>query len=76
MKIMTKNDKPKYEPITIVLETAEDYLSVLAALGLSTRQQEVVWLTSYGIDTKNYTSEAAYLHAQLCPHFDKVKETL
>jgi len=71
-------EKPKYVPITITLETAEEYFSVLAGLSLSSDEKEYDRLTAIGIAYINqeYVSYAGELHAELCAVFDKVKETL
>ena len=78
MKVEFGNYKPAFKPITITLETAQEYFSVLAALGLSSDDKEIEWLRSFGISVSNagYESEALYLHGTLCQYFDKVKETL
>ena len=77
MKVESKSVR-KYEPITITLETAQEYFSVLAALGLSSDDREIERLKSIGISVSNagYESDALYLHGTLCQYFDKVKETL
>ncbi len=76
MKVESKSVR-KYEPIIITLETAREYFSVLAALGLSSDSREVERLQSLGISVGVvYESDALYLHGTLCQYFDKVKETL
>lgn len=77
MKIIVEQDKPVFKPITITLETAQEYFSVLAALGLSSDSREAERLKSLGLSVGiAYESDALYLHGTLCQYFDKVKETL
>jgi hypothetical protein len=70
-------EKPRYLPITITLETAEEYFSLLAALGSTTYKGEVQELTNMGVGVvEGYDSPSDELHTLLQSYFDKVKETL
>lgn len=76
MKVTTKS-VPKYEPITITLESSEEYFSLLAVLGSGTYKREVQKLSNMGIAvTDEYESPCDTLHELLQSYFDKVKETL
>jgi len=77
MKVESKSSKPKYEPITITLESFDDYFSLLAALGSTTYKREVQELANIGVAvTDDYESPSDTLHELLQSYFDKVKETL
>lgn len=78
MKVEINDNKPVFKPITITMETAQEFFSILAALGLSSDDKEIERLNSYGVSISKagYKSDAAYLHGTLCQYFDKVKETL
>lgn len=77
MKVTTKS-VPKYEPITITLETPEEYFSLLAALGSGTYKGEVQKLLEMdvGVVAGEYESPCNNLYGLLQSYFDKVKETL
>lgn len=77
MKVSKIVNKPKYEPITITLESADEYFSLLGALGSTTYKGEVQELANMGIlvtDTYEAPSEALYEILQ--SYVDQVKETL
>lgn len=78
MKITQQAEKPKFVPITITLETAEEYFSIMAALGISSNKGELERLAAFGIGyiEGTYVSYAKELHDDLIYMFDKVKETL
>jgi hypothetical protein len=79
MKIVQQGiEKPRYLPITITLETAEEYFSVIAALGISNRHTELSRLSSLGVHMPfgDYNQWSLALHDNLMKNFGKVKETL
>lgn len=77
MKVSTKSVKPKYEPITITLESSDEYFSLLAALGSTTYKGEVQELANIGVAvTDDYESPSDKLHELLQSYFAQVKETL
>lgn len=77
MKVTTKS-VPKYEPITITLETPKEYFSLLAVLGSGTDKGEVQKLLEMGmvVVAEEYESPCDNLYELLQSYFDKVKETL
>lgn len=76
MKVATKS-VPKYEPITITLETPDEYFSLLAVLGSGTYKGEVQELSIMGIAvTSEYESPCDTLQELLQSYFNRVKETL
>jgi hypothetical protein len=80
MKVEIKSvvAKPVYEPVVITLETAEEYFSLMAALGISSNKRELERLAAFGIGyiEGTYVSYAKKLHGDLIYMFDKVKETI
>lgn len=77
MKITVEQEKPVYKPITITLETAQEYFSLLAALGAGTYSAEVKKLREMNIaTTSNYISPSTDLYELLFSYFNQVKETL
>jgi len=77
MKITVEQEKPVFKPITITLETAQEYFSLLAALCSGTYKGELEQLALMGIIApSNYNSPASLLNEQLNTQFSKVKETL
>ena len=72
------NEKPKYVPITITLETAEEYCSLLAALKSSSTEREIYGLYSLGIGCADntYVCHAEALYEHLLNILPEVKETL
>ena len=71
------NGKPKYEPITITLETAEEYFSLLAALGSSSTKGEIEEIHNLGLEVdEDYISPSNDLYGLLKSYFEQVKETL
>ena len=77
MKVTTKSGKPKYDPITITLDSSEEYFSLLAALRSTTYKGEVQELANMGVAvTEEYESPSDNLHELLSRLIDKVKETL
>ena len=77
MIVTTKTVKPKFEPITITLESSAEYFSLLAVLGSGTYKGEVQKLTNMGVGvTDEYESPCDNLQELLQSYFDKVKETL
>lgn len=78
MKVrLQANGKPKYEPITITLETAEEYISLLAALGGATLKAEIDEIHNLGLEVEEgYIPPSDDLYGLLKSYFEQVKETL
>jgi len=70
-------EKPKYVPITITLETAEEYFSLLGVLGESTSKRVRDGMEHLGVGyLYNPAIDYNYVHQELNKFHNKVKETL
>ena len=79
MKVcLQTNDKPKYDPITITLGTAEEYFQLLGLMGECTKSMVEDGLDYYGLKDKVSVEEP--INNQLCSalavYRAQVKETL
>lgn len=79
MKITVEQEKPMYKPITITLETAQEYFELLAALSETSVYDVKNGMKEFGllhlVDRDcHFTHEALYRHLRALT--TKVKETL
>ncbi len=80
MKVVQQvNEKPKYIPITITLETAEEYFELLGALTVASKRDvnNTLRLISPNVVIPEHVQpNFVFLYNSLYKMLDKVKETL
>ena len=78
MKITAEQEKPVFIPITITLETAQEYFELLAALGSSndTVVQDSMEEDGVGHLIPDYCDKVGEVYSMLYPMKEQVKETL
>lgn len=78
MKITVEQEKPVFKPITITLETAQEYFELLGILGQSSAAsiREGLIKRDVGHLYRGYADVCGELHTQLNELIGKVKETL
>lgn len=78
MKITVEQDKPVYKPITITLETAQEYFELLAALGASEDSVVQDSMVEDGVEhlIPSYCDKVGEVYSMLYAMKEQVKETL
>jgi hypothetical protein len=79
MKIVQQgNEKPKYLPITITLETAQEFIEVLHAFNVVVDSQILQSMKRYGdhSQAETYCGVVGILHEKMSEMKQQVKETL
>lgn len=79
MKITVEQEKPVFKPITITLETAQEYFELVGALSVASKREvnNTLQMISPNLVVPEY-NQASFvcLYNSLYKMFDKVKETL
>lgn len=79
MKVEFENEKPVFKPITITLETAQEYFELLSTLGQSTPEQMKRGMKDLGLEyaIREYDEDIiCQLYCILSSKQQEVKETL
>lgn len=79
MKVEFNDEKPVFKPITITLETAQEYFELLSIIGASTAEQLKIGMVNQGMEhiIREYDEDIiCQLYSMLASKREQIKETL